>query len=117
MSATAAVVRAGLVGPMCPACGAVRPSRGERRPDAALPAAIAAALTLVPALTPRERVVFELLGHGYDNRSIAGALGISERTAKRHITAILDKLKLESRLQAGLAALLGSYPPPVEEAL
>jgi DNA-binding NarL/FixJ family response regulator len=57
-------------------------------------------------LSARERATFELLGLGYDNRSLAQALQISERTVKRHITAILAKLGLESRLQAGLAALL-----------
>lgn len=101
MRPTAAVVRS------CPACGALR---------SALPPAIAAALPSIPALTPREREVFDLLGRGYDNRSIAFTLEISERTAKRHITAILDKLKLESRLQAGLTALVGSYAPDGVEA-
>jgi DNA-binding NarL/FixJ family response regulator len=33
-------------------------------------------------------------------------MNISERTVKRHVTVILAKLRLESRLQAGLAALL-----------
>ncbi|GLW22272.1 hypothetical protein Mame01_23150 [Microbispora amethystogenes] len=63
---------------------------------------------LAPSLTAREASVFELLGLGYDNRSIARMLSISERTAKRHITAILAKLRLESRLQAGLTAMLVS---------
>ncbi|WP_372492326.1 LuxR C-terminal-related transcriptional regulator [Actinomadura litoris] len=31
---------------------------------------------------------------------------ISERTVKRHVTAILEKLALESRLQAGLVAFV-----------
>jgi DNA-binding NarL/FixJ family response regulator len=57
-------------------------------------------------LTDRERVVFRLLGFGYDNRSIARELAISERTVKRYVTCILAKLELESRLQAGLAALI-----------
>jgi DNA-binding NarL/FixJ family response regulator len=57
-------------------------------------------------LTRRERVVFRLLGYGYDNRSIARELEISERTVKRYVTGILGKLALESRLQAGLAALI-----------
>ncbi|TLP62481.1 response regulator transcription factor [Microbispora triticiradicis] len=74
----------------------------------ALPSPIAAALLLAPSLTAREASVFELLGLGYDNRSIARMLSISERTAKRHITAILAKLRLESRLQAGLTAMLVS---------
>jgi DNA-binding NarL/FixJ family response regulator len=65
-------------------------------------------------LTHRERVVFRLLGFGYDNRSIARELEISERTVKRHITCILAKLELESRLQAGLAALVISSSPAAD---
>jgi DNA-binding NarL/FixJ family response regulator len=52
-----------------------------------------------------------MLGTGYDNRSIAHQLDISERTVKRHITAILLKLDLESRLQAGLVGLAASLGP------
>ncbi|GGS44191.1 hypothetical protein GCM10010171_44210 [Actinokineospora fastidiosa] len=70
-----------------------------------LPRPIAAALPLAPSLTARELAAFKLLGLGFDNRSIARHLSISERTAKRHVTAILEKLGLESRLQAGLAAM------------
>lgn len=55
---------------------------------------------------------FELLGLGCDNRSIARTLAISEGTAKRHVTAILEKLGLQSRLQAGLAAMAMSLAPP-----
>lgn len=82
------------------------PARVIRR--GALPQSIVAALQLAPSLTAREAAAFELLGLGYDNRSIAKALSISERTAKRYITAILAKLRLESRLQAGLAAMIMS---------
>jgi DNA-binding NarL/FixJ family response regulator len=78
---------------------------------AAVPQPIAAALPLAGGLSPRERVIFGLLGLGYDNRSIARELSISERTTKRHVTAILAKLRLESRLQAGLAALILSAVP------
>jgi DNA-binding NarL/FixJ family response regulator len=101
----------GVPAAVCPACGAVRAARlaldqCEGAPHGTPATTIAAALQLIPALTPRERTTFELLGLGYDNRSIARVLEISERTAKRHVTAILSKLKLESRLQAGLAALI-----------
>jgi DNA-binding CsgD family transcriptional regulator len=87
--------------PACPDCGALR------RPE--LPQPLAAALLLTRTLTPRERTVFRLLGLGYDNRSIARELKISERTVKRYVTAILTKLELRSRLQAGLSALMFSW--------
>jgi DNA-binding CsgD family transcriptional regulator len=78
---------------------------------ASLPPEIARALSQTPSLSPRERTVFELLGRGYDNRTLARILQISERTAKRHVTAIFAKLGLESRLQAGLVALLTRQGP------
>jgi DNA-binding CsgD family transcriptional regulator len=101
----------------CPACGAfLAPPPGAAdgagqtvngmRLRAAVPQPMAAALLLARALTPRERTVFQFLGFGYDNRSIARELRISERTVKRYVTAMLTKLKLESRLQAGLTALI-----------
>jgi DNA-binding NarL/FixJ family response regulator len=92
----------------CPVCGT-----GPRRDPAAgrilravVPPPVATALALAGSLSARERVVFDWLGQGYDNRSIARELNVSERTVKRHVTVILTKLRLESRLQAGLTALL-----------
>jgi DNA-binding NarL/FixJ family response regulator len=40
------------------------------------------------------------------NRQIALTLVVSEHTVKAHIAKILKELRVESRLQAGLAALL-----------
>jgi DNA-binding NarL/FixJ family response regulator len=84
---------------------------------ATVPQPIAAALRSTHLLSARERTVFHLLGVGYDNRSIAFELGVSEPTVKRHVTVILAKLRLESRLQAGLAALIisSSFPSSDEE--
>ena len=79
-----------------------------------LPEPIVVAHQRISDLTPRERSVFRLLGHGYDNRAIARELVISERTVKRYITAILAKLGLRSRLQAGLCALLLSWVPSAD---
>lgn len=96
----------------CPACGGLLSSDGISAEWAtAVPPAIASpslvpALLCIRTLSPRERVIFQLLGRGHDNRSLARVLGISERTVKRHITAILRKLRLESRLQVGLVALM-----------
>lgn len=73
---------------------------------AVIPPHIMSAVFAARRLTPRERVVFHLLGFGYSNRSIARELGISERTVKRYVTSILSKLRLQSRLQAGLSALI-----------
>jgi DNA-binding CsgD family transcriptional regulator len=95
--------------PACPSCGALT---GRISVRAVLPQPIAAGVLRSRALTPREHAVFLLLGFGYDNRSIARELRVSERTVKRYVTAILAKLQLESRLQAGLAALIISSARP-----
>jgi DNA-binding NarL/FixJ family response regulator len=62
------------------------------------------ACNLVGCLTAREYEIFSMLGDGLDNRRISSMLAISQRTVKFHVTSILRKLKVESRLQAGLAA-------------
>ncbi|MFJ1745277.1 response regulator transcription factor [Streptomyces sp. NPDC088116] len=61
-------------------------------------------LERVPLLSARETEVFELLGKGCSNRSIARELNITERTVKLHVARVLSKLRVESRLQAGLVA-------------
>jgi DNA-binding NarL/FixJ family response regulator len=55
-------------------------------------------------LTPRELEVFRLLGRGYSNAAIAEALVISLSTAKVHVHHILEKLGVQTRLQAALRA-------------
>lgn len=94
----------------CHTCGAMLAAAGQAPPGiilrATIPQPIAAALRSAQRLSAREQTVFEFLGAGYDNRSIARELCVSERTVKRHVTVILAKLGLESRLQAGLAALI-----------
>jgi DNA-binding NarL/FixJ family response regulator len=52
------------------------------------------------ALTTRERDVLHLLAQGYPNKTIARTLGISERTVKFHVTAIMRKLGAENRTEA-----------------
>jgi DNA-binding CsgD family transcriptional regulator len=99
----------------CPLCGSLladAPPAQDAVPKPVLPEHISTALMRTPSLSPREKAVFELLGLGYDNRSLARTLEVSERTAKRHVTAILNKLGLKSRLQAGLTALLAASLRP-----
>ena len=59
----------------------------------------------VDHLTPREREVLRLIARGLDNVEIAGELGISPRTAKNHVSNILSKLGLSSRIQAAIYAV------------
>ena len=53
-------------------------------------------------LTDREREVFGALGEGLSNHSIGRRLGISEATVKTHVSRVLAKLGLQSRVQAAL---------------
>ncbi len=61
-------------------------------------------LTTEP-LTPRELEVLTLVAQGLSNQDIAEKLAISERTVRTHVSNILNKLHLASRLQATLYAL------------
>ena len=58
-----------------------------------------------PALTDREREVLGLIARGLGNQAIADQLGITERTARTHVSNILGKLDLSSRTQAALWAV------------
>jgi two-component system, NarL family, nitrate/nitrite response regulator NarL len=65
-----------------------------------------------PALTKREREVLLLLAEGRNQREIAQALVISEKTVATHIQHILEKLGVHSRAEAvALAHRSGLVPP------
>jgi DNA-binding NarL/FixJ family response regulator len=51
-------------------------------------------------LTAREREVLELVAAGQSNGEIGGQLGIAEKTVKHHMTSILSKLQVASRVEA-----------------
>jgi DNA-binding NarL/FixJ family response regulator len=59
----------------------------------------------VEPLTERELEVLALVGRGRSNKEIAADLGITERTARTHVSNILGKLGLASRTQAALYAV------------
>ena len=54
----------------------------------------------VEGLTPRELEVLRLLAAGLTNQGVAARLGISEHTAKFHVSAVLGKLSAQSRAEA-----------------
>jgi len=61
--------------------------------------------SLLEQLSPRELDVLELLARGMENAQIADELEISPRTVKNHVSSILAKLRLTSRLQAAIYAV------------
>ena len=56
------------------------------------------------SLTPQQVRVLMMLSEGLLNKQIAYELGVSEATIKAHVSAILQKLGVESRTQAVIAA-------------
>jgi DNA-binding NarL/FixJ family response regulator len=56
------------------------------------------------SLTPQQVRVLMMLSEGLLNKQIAFQLGVSEATVKAHVSAILQKLGVESRTQAVIAA-------------
>lgn len=55
-------------------------------------------------LTHREREVLHLLATGQSTRDIAAALSISPITVRNHVTRVIEKLDVKTRLQAVVAA-------------
>jgi DNA-binding NarL/FixJ family response regulator len=55
-------------------------------------------------LTPQQMRVLMMLSEGLLNKQIAHALDVSEATVKAHVSAILQKLGVDSRTQAVIAA-------------
>jgi DNA-binding NarL/FixJ family response regulator len=55
-------------------------------------------------LTDRETDVLALLGEGLSNQQIARRLRLGEATVKTHVSRVLTKLDVRSRVQAAIAA-------------
>ncbi|MEW2576695.1 response regulator transcription factor [Streptomyces syringium] len=70
------------------------PTRSANAPDPAV----------LDVLTRREREVLAALGAGMSNAQIAERLGMAEATVKTHVSRLLGKLELRSRVQAAVLA-------------
>ncbi|WP_244670337.1 helix-turn-helix transcriptional regulator [Rhodoplanes elegans] len=79
-------------------------SRTVRADACPVPASPAGAddthVAILRFLTPRQREILRLMGIGQSNAEIAEQLGISMNTVKLHVSAILRRLDLKSRMQA-----------------
>ena len=61
---------------------------------------VADLISKLTSLTPQQARVLTMLGEGLLNKQIAFELGISEATVKAHVSAVLQKLGVDSRTQA-----------------
>lgn len=61
--------------------------------------------TRQPKITKREHDVLQCLAKGYSNKQIGEELFISENTVKNHVRNILEKLQLNSRIEAATYAI------------
>ena len=68
-------------------------------------------------LTEREREVLTLIARGYTNKQIADALTVTEKTARNHVSHILEKLGLSRRSEAAVFAVENKLVPPKEKEL
>jgi DNA-binding NarL/FixJ family response regulator len=67
-------------------------------------ATTAALIARLATLTPQQVRVLMMLSEGLLNKQIAYEISVSEATVKAHVSAILQKLGVESRTQAVIAA-------------
>jgi DNA-binding CsgD family transcriptional regulator len=68
-------------------------------------------------LSAREREVLALVAVGRTNREIGEALFISDKTASVHVTHILDKLGVSSRVEAALLAARAGLVEPSRDGM
>jgi two-component system, NarL family, response regulator DevR len=55
---------------------------------------------LLAHLTPREREILEMMARGYGNRAMASQLGIGYSTVRSHVSGLLGKLGVHTKLEA-----------------
>ncbi|WAP53087.1 response regulator transcription factor [Arthrobacter sp. ATA002] len=91
---TGTLIAAFVAGPRPPVPGSAVPGSADAAAGPGLPG---------EALTAREEAVLACLGEGLSNRQIARRLAIAETTVKTHVSRVLAKLGVQSRVQAAIA--------------
>ncbi|MGO4622516.1 response regulator [Ensifer sp. 2YAB10] len=71
---------------------------------------------LIDKLTPKEAIVFRLLGRGCTNRTIAEEMDVQVKTVKFHVGRLLTKLGAKNRVEAALLAQRHLKPSPNRKA-
>ncbi|MFJ8044743.1 LuxR C-terminal-related transcriptional regulator [Kitasatospora sp. NPDC096147] len=62
-------------------------------------------------LTPQEATAVRLLAEGYTDEAIGKRLGVSQRTARRIATELMERLNARSRFEAGAKAVQHGWLP------
>jgi DNA-binding NarL/FixJ family response regulator len=57
-----------------------------------------------PELTAREEQILMLILQGLSNRLIGDELGLTEKTVKGYVTAVMEKLRVRNRVEAAMVA-------------
>jgi two-component system response regulator DevR len=94
-----------------------RASSGQSLIDAEATKRAMEHLTQMPGseLTEREREVLALVARGLTNKQIADKLYVSEKTARNHVSHILEKLGFSRRSEAAAFAVEYKLVPPREQ--
>ena len=94
-----------------------RASSGQSLIDAEATKRAMEHLTQMPGseLTEREREVLALVARGFTNKQIADKLYVSEKTARNHVSHILEKLGFSRRSEAAAFAVEHKLVPPREQ--
>lgn len=93
---TGTLIAAALGGGPAAGAGGAGGAEGARRASGTGSAAP------VDTLTAREQAVLDCLADGLSNQDISARLGIAETTVKTHVSRVLAKLGVASRVQAAL---------------
>ena len=99
---------------LCRAIHAVHQGKVQLSPEAAarLMREVCVDGPQLDALTSREKDVLRLLAGGASNKEIAANLSLAEKTVKNHVSNLLSKLGLQSRMQAALWAVQKGWAKP-----